>query len=152
MKKFFILCLFICTAMASSAQERSSSRWIWGPSIGYQYQNGNFLKASGWGLFAPNDEQFLRIDAGANFIWIGSGATVVPELGLTYYLSDKALWPFIKGEITPHTVSPKAGISVFSLIDMGVGYGFDINTKNSLGPIDGLTFSIDIKIPLRFHL
>lgn len=143
--------------MSVSGQEtvgakRAGNSWIWGPSIGYQYQNGNFLKLSGWGLFAPNEYQYIKIDAGANLTWMMDRTTVVPEVGLTYYLSDRGIWPFVKGEITPYSATPKVGVSLASLVDIGVGYGFNINQKSDFKKIDGLTFSVGLNLPLNFHL
>ncbi len=134
------------------AQEPKATNWIWGPSIGWKYQSGNFLTLSGWGLFAPNDHQYLKIDAGANFTWMRQQTTIIPELGLTYYLSDKLIFPFIGSEVTPYTVTPKVGIGVFSLIDLGVGYGLKLQSKDDFKAIQGLSASIKFNIPLNFNL
>lgn len=136
----------------SQEKSRKADGWIFGPSIGYQYQSGNFLKASAWGLFAPNQSQYIKFDAGANFTWMMDQSTVIPEFGVTYYLNNVAVWPFIKGEITPYTATAKAGISVFSILELSAGYGFDINTKENFKPIDGFTFGVGLNIPLKFHL
>ena len=153
MKKTFILLFFLCVVtQLSIAQQAKGNKWIWGPSVGWQYQSGNFLKASGWGLFAPNDHQYIKIDAGANFTWMRDQSTVIPELGLTYYVSTKLIFPFLKAEVTPYTVTPKVGIGLLSIIDLGIGYGFDMRTKNNFKPINGLTGSVSLNIPLNFHL
>ena len=78
--------------------------------------------------------------------------TVIPELGLTYYLNNVAVWPFIKGEITPYTATAKAGVSVFSILELAAGYGFNVHTKKDFKSIDGFTFSVGVNIPLKFHL
>lgn len=158
MKKIVVLCCVLLSCVAilrgqgNAGKKNTGNSWIWGPSIGYQYQNGNFLKLSGWGLFAPNAYQCVKIDGGANFTWMMDRTTVVPELGVTYYLSDKGIWPFAKGEITPNTVTPKVGVSLASLVDIGVGYGFNINQKSDFKKIDGFTFSVGLNLPLNFHL
>ncbi|MVZ65922.1 hypothetical protein GQF61_08635 [Sphingobacterium sp. DK4209] len=136
----------------ASAQKQRATGWIFGPSVGYQYQSGSFLKASGWGLFALNQSQYLKFDGGANFTWMMDKTTVIPEFGMTYYLNNVAVWPFLKGEITPYTATAKAGIGVFNLLEFAAGYGFDINTKKDFKPIDGFTFSVGVNIPLKFHL
>lgn len=152
MKKVIVLFCCLLTVGICCAQKTSGNKWIWGPSIGWQYQSGNFLKASAWGLFAPNDHQYMKIDAGANFTWMRSQTTVIPELGLTYYLSDRLVFPFLKAEVTPYTVTPKIGIGLLSIIDLGVGYGFDMQTKDGFKPIRGLAGSVSLNIPLNFHL
>ncbi|WP_437919493.1 hypothetical protein [Sphingobacterium sp. LRF_L2] len=152
MKKLILLLFFSCSLGIGFAQTAPGKTWIWGPSVGWQYQRGNFLKFSGWGLFAPNDKQYMKIDAGANLSWMREQTTVIPELGFTYYLSDRLLFPFLKAEITPYTVTPKIGIGVFSIIDFGLGYGFAMQTKSNFKPLEGFTASINLNIPLNFHL
>ncbi|QBQ40407.1 hypothetical protein E2P86_04265 [Sphingobacterium psychroaquaticum] len=157
MKKLFISILSLFFVVSSFAQEEveaasSGSSWIWGPSVGYQYQRGSFVKISGWGLFAPNLSQYMKIDAGANFTWMGSGTTVIPELGFTYYLSNRGIWPFIKAEATPYTLTPKVGISLLSFVDIGLGYGIDINQKSGFKKLDGFTGSINFNLPLNFFI
>lgn len=149
-----VLWLMIGTVALINAQGNTKQHtgWIWGPSNGYQYQSGSFLKASAWGLFAPNQSQYIKLDAGANFTWMMNKSTVIPEFGVTYYLNNVAVWPFIKGEITPYTATAKAGIGLFNLLEFAAGYGFDINTKKDFKPIDGFTFSVGVNVPLKFHL
>lgn len=148
---FLVLGALSDVALAQQ-NDRKAKGWIFGPSIGYQYQNGSFLKASAWGLFAPNQSQYFKFDAGANFTWMMNQTTVIPELGVTYYLNNVAVWPFIKGEITPYTATAKAGISVFSILELSAGYGFELKTKDNFKPIDGFTFGVGFNIPLNFHL
>ncbi|OYD40389.1 hypothetical protein CHT99_19005 [Sphingobacterium cellulitidis] len=149
----FIL-LFSCLCSITLAQEKNpkANGWIFGPSLGYQYQSGSFLKASAWTLFAPNQSQYIKFDAGANFNWMMNQTTVIPEFGITYYLNNVAVWPLLKGEITPYTATAKAGISVFSILELSAGYGFDINTKENFKTIDGFTVGVGVNIPLKFHL
>ena len=144
--------VFLGTFLSTKGQEKKANGWIFGPSIGYQYQSGSFLKASAWTLFAPNQSQYIKFDAGANFTWMMDQTTVIPEFGVTYYLNNVAVWPFIKGEITPYTATAKAGISIFSILELSAGYGFDINTKENFKPIDGFTVGVGINVPLKLHL
>ena len=153
MSKWLCFFAFMFSVFISNAQEsKKADGWIFGPSVGYHYQNGSFLKISGWGLFAVNQSQYMKIDGGANFSWMMDQRSIIPELGLTYYLNNVAVWPFLKGEITPHTATAKAGISVFSILDIAAGYGFDIHTKPDFKPIDGFAFSISLNVPLNLHL
>lgn len=152
MKKIAVW-VIICCCYAGNlrAQSQNKMGWIWGPSIGWQYQNGNFLKASGWGLFAPNEYQYMKINAGANFTWMQGKTTVIPEVGFTYYLRNSMLFPFVQAEVTPHTLTPKVGVGILSIVDLGIGYGFDINTKTKFKPLNGITGSLTLNIPLNFY-
>ena len=148
-----ILCIAIsCFGIGwAQAQHPTKMGWVWGPAMGWQYQKGHFLKASGWGLFAPNDRQYMKINAGANFTWMQKKTTVIPEVGFTYYLDNSIIFPFVQAELTPYTITPKVGLSALSIVDFGVGYGFDIATKEGFKPLRGITGTVTLNIPLNFY-
>ncbi|MBE8712880.1 hypothetical protein [Sphingobacterium hungaricum] len=154
--KNWIFILLFCAVVSNSYGQSDylpqGKSVIWGPSVGYQYQSGNFVKVSGWGLFAPNESQYMKVDLGANFTWMQNQTTVVPELGLTYYLSTALLFPFVKAEANLYTVTPKVGISLLSIVDFAVGYGFDVQTKSNFKELKGITGSVSVNIPLNFYL
>ena len=152
MKKIYGL-IVICSCWLGLLQAQTPQKpgWIWGASAGWQYQSGNFVKLSGWGLFAPNDDQYIKFNAGANLTWMQNKTTVIPELGITYYLRNSLIFPFLQAEVTPYTITPKAGISILSLVDLGIGYGFDMDTKNNFKALKGLTGSITLNIPFNFY-
>lgn len=147
--------LFLMSIMCLTSlygQEVAKSNWIIGPSIAYQHQEKSFLKASFWALKDICYANYLRFDAGANMTFQDEKAYFIPEVGATYYLSAKGIWPFIKAELTPYTVTPKVGLGVFNILEAAIGYGFDIKQKDPLPPIKGLNFSIGLSIPLNYHL
>ncbi|WP_159634615.1 hypothetical protein [Sphingobacterium composti Ten et al. 2007 non Yoo et al. 2007] len=145
----FLLLLF---ATAINAQEIQKSRWIIGPTLGYQYQEKSFLKGAFWALTDLGYANYLRFDAGANLTFQDKMAYVIPELGVTYYLGAKGVWPFIKAEATPYTITPKVGLGVFNILEFGAGYGFELNQKKNLPSIKGFNFSVGVSIPLNYHL
>lgn len=148
-----LLVLFSMSVTATRAQgKQAPNKWIWGPSLGYQYQKNNFLKTSFWGLMDLGYANYLRIDGGANLSRKSRKTHVLPELGVTYYLGAKGGWPFVKGEITPYTITSKVGVGLFNLMEFGVGYGFDLKAREDLGTIKGLSFSVGLSLPLNYHL
>lgn len=152
MKKLAVWVIICCCyAGHLQAQNQNKMGWIWGPSIGWQYQNGNFLKASGWGLFSPNEYQYMKINAGANFTWMQGKTTAIPEVGFTYYLRNSILFPFVQAEVTPYTLTPKVGIGILSIVDLGIGYGFDMKTKEHFKALNGITGSVTLNVPLNFY-
>jgi len=58
----------------------------------------------------------------------------------------------VKAEITPYTFTPKVGISLMSILDIGLGYGININEKSNFKKIDGFTGSLSINVPLNFFI
>lgn len=154
MKIFFGVSFFFLIIMGNAFAQvgKEHNSWIWGPSIGYQYQKANFLKASFWGLTDVGYANYLRFDAGANMTWRNSKTYIIPELGATYYLGAKGVWPFVKAELTPYTVTPKIGVGLFNIVEVGVGYGMELGTKEQLGAIKGLNFSLGLSMPINYHL
>lgn len=150
---FCLFFLFIMGQISLNAQDKPKhSKWIFGPSLGYQYQKTSFIKASFWGLTDLGYANYLRVDGGANMTWEEGRAHAIPELGITYYLSAKGAWPFVKMEVSPYTVTPKVGVGIFNIFEVGAGYGFDLNTKRGLGPIKGFNISVGLSLPLNYHL
>lgn len=150
--RIFLLIFFSILTNLGFTQEVKKSNWIFGPSVSYQHQEKNFLKASLWGLTDLGYANYLRFDGGANLTFHEKKAYVIPELGITYYLSAKGVWPFLKGEITPYTVTPKLGVGLFNILEVGAGYGFELKQKDNLPPIKGFNFSLGVSIPLNYHL
>lgn len=151
MKIIGILIITFCSTFVK-AQEIRNSKWILGPSIGYQHQEKSFLKASFWGLTDLGYANYIRFDAGANLTFQDKKAHIIPELGTTYYLSAKGIWPFIKAEITPYTITPKFGIGLFNIVELTAGYGFQLQRKKNLVPIEGFSFGLNLSLPLNYHL
>lgn len=147
-----LLITLLCFSTCVRGQELVKSNWIVGPSIAYQYQGKNFLKASLWALKDVGYANYLRLDAGANMTFEDKKVYFIPEAGVTYYLSAKGIWPFIKGEITPFTITPKIGLGIFNILEAGVGYGFELSQREALPSIKGVNFSLGISIPLNYHL
>ena len=128
------------------------SGWVLGPTVAYQYQTKSFLKASFWGLTEVGYADYIKIDAGANFTWHDSKTHVIPELSVTYYPSTVLIWPFVEAEVTPYTVTPKVGVGIFNLFELGFGYGWSLQEKKRLGAIKGFNFSVALSLPLNFNL
>jgi hypothetical protein len=152
MRVFAVLLFVFLTVTSSNAQQVKRSRWIIGPSVGYQHQEKSFLKASLWGLTDLGYANYLRFDAGANLTFADKKSYIIPELGVTYYLGAKGVWPFLKAEVTPYTLTPKIGLGIFNILEFGAGYGFELKQKNNLPPIKGFNFSLGINIPFNYHL
>lgn len=147
---FTILFLFIFSCTYAQVPTHGN-KWILGPTVSYQYQTKNFVKASVWGLTDLGYANYLKIDAGANFTWHEHKTYVIPEVGATYYLSSLFIWPYVKAEVTPYTVTPKVGLGLFNIVELGLGYGWSIQEKSNLGKIKGLNFSLGVSLPLNYY-
>jgi|SRR5690606_19192330 len=144
MKKLLVLPLFFISFQAFA------QAYAWGPTISYQTQSGNFLKAGGYAMRISDNSFGVKIDANANMAYLRNDFRLIPEVGISLFPNaDYLVAPYIEGEFTPYTITPKIGISLVHLIDFNLGYGWSIDTKKNMKPIDGFTFSIGINIPLN---
>src|SRR5690606_4391608 len=137
MNKWLFFFAFMFSVFISNAQEsKKADGWIFGPSVGYHYQNGSFLKISGWGLFAVNQSQYMKTDGVANFSSVMDQRSIIPELALTYYINNVAVISVLKNHISTHTKTTKSEISESSKLVIAAGYGFHIHTNPDFKPID----------------
>lgn len=145
MKNTF-LTIGLLLGMYTNAQD-----FLVGPSISYQSQAGNMLKVGGYYLQPlAGNAVGIKLEANAQFAYFRDQFWVIPEGSFTFYPTfNNLIVPFVEGELTPYTATPKVGLSVASIVELGFGYGFDIKTKQDLKPIEGFTFSLGFNIPLN---
>lgn len=145
MKKIF-LSIALLTGICVNAQD-----FLIGPTVSYQSQAGNLLKVGGYYLQPLAGDSFgLKLEANAQFAYFREQFRVIPEGSFTFYPTfNNLILPFVEGELTPYTVTPKIGLSFATMIELGIGYGFDIETKQGLKPIKGFTFSLGLNFPLN---
>jgi len=151
MKYILTVLVLFFFSFAYSQVPSTHNKWIIGPTVGYQYQTKNFLKASVWGLTDLGYANYLKIDASADMTWHDGKSYVIPEVGVTYYLNSVIIWPFIKAEVTPNTITPKVGLGIFNIMELGVGYGWSLQEKGNLGKIKGFNFSLGLSLPLNYY-
>lgn len=139
-----VLFFIVCFTSKLNAQNH-----LFGPSVSYQYQKGSILKT---GIYYAKDirpKNILKVDATANFTWIQNEYLVIPELAVTYYSDMHYIGIFGRTELTPYTVSPKVGLSLFTLIEIDFGYGISTFEKTNYRPIQGFSTSIRFNIPIN---
>ena len=146
MKKLLYLIVPLSFVTNATAQD-----FLVGPTLSYQSQAGNILKVGGYYLQPlAGDAVGIKLEANAQFAYFRDAFRVIPEGSLTFYPTfDNLILPFLEGEITPYTVTPKVGLTVATIVDFGIGYGFGTKVKEGLKPIKGFTFSFGINIPLN---
>lgn len=145
MKKIVLLTTLL-SGFFGNAQD-----FLVGPTISYQSQAGNLLKVGGYYLQPLAGNAFgIKLEANAQFAYFRDAFRVIPEGSLTLYPTfNNLILPFVEGEVTPYTITPKVGLSVATIVEFGFGYGFDTKVKHDLKPIKGFTFSLGINIPLN---
>lgn len=123
---------------------------------GYVYQNGSFGEIGARLLFLENDDMIFRVGAAAMMGAANQKFAVLPKLqgdillnferGVDFYHA----YYFLGGaEVTSKYIAPKAGATLFGLIDLAAGYALPFDKKGINGrPAKGLNISFTVNIPL----
>jgi len=152
----YLLFIFLSTtAFSQTYRKTASNEIIYGISLGYANQAGNFGKVGAFTEVSFGDAFFLKADVNANLTGMQNQFNVIPELGFTlYYLETEMLLlgAFVETEITPHTITPKIGLTAITFFDIGFGYGFEFNQKENFKSLKGFQFSVGLNIPLNFNI
>lgn len=154
--KLLALLLVLLVSKTFAQGKFKNDNFLYGPTIGYANQAGNFGKIGGFVLLDLGENTIsYKIDANANMAYMRDNFHVIPEIGVTGYINAGELiysFPFIETEFTPYTITPKVGLSLASFIDFGIGYGIKINEKKDFKPIKGFQFSVGLNLPLNFNI
>lgn len=153
--RLLLLLVLSSNALSQSYKKTSSNESLYGISLSYVNQSGNFGKIGGFYETVLADNFIIKLDFNANLTGMRNQFSIIPEFGATvYYLESNTmiLGTFLETELTPYSVTPKTGITLFTVMDFGVGYGFDIHQKENFKPIKGFQFSFGLNIPLNFNI
>lgn len=149
---FMLVCYVLSVSSTYGQADVRPKTWAIGLSSGYQHQQVSMAKLGLWALKDLSYAEYLRFDGGVNFAFFQNETHYIPELGVAYYISAKGIWPSVKAELTPYTVTPKVAVGVFNILEFGVGYGLKIQDKKGLPSIDGLNISIGLSIPFNYYI
>ncbi|MDO5656457.1 MAG: hypothetical protein Q4G27_09995 [Flavobacteriaceae bacterium] len=157
----FILAIVCCFMLSiSKAQEVDfkdfTAYYLF--NVGYTYQNINYFEGGlNAYLVQPNDN-IIDLGLTANMGYSNKNFIIYPELqaGYLWNLKKTAIDPYssnfnsafwvIRSSISPWHITPEAGITIVSLIDITAGYGFEFR-KNEKVDLEGFKFGISLRLP-----
>lgn len=151
-KKNIFLFSIILISNFSKAQYASHSMLF----AGYEYQNQSFGELGARFLFLKKDAVLYRISGSALLGSVNQKFTILPKIqGDVLFNFEKEAdiqhsYYFLLGaEATNKYIVPKAGVSLFGIIDFTGGYAFNYGGKLINGKeLKGLNFNISINVPL----
>lgn len=123
---------------------------------GYVYQNQSFGELGGRLLFLKQDDVAFRIGAAALMGSTNGKFAIIPKAqgdilfnfrkGADVYHS----YYFLAGAEATHLyIAPKAGLSLFGIIDLAAGYAFPFNDNRINGKqLKGVNLNFTLNIPL----
>ena len=149
---FFTIILLFCAGQFVKAQLTMY------PMVhaGYSYQNQSFGEVGGRLLFLSNDDVIYRVGASALMGNVNSDFAIMPKLQGDILLNFERnvdilhSYYFLAGaEVTNKYIAPKAGLSLFGIIDLSAGYAFSLDKKGLNGKeLKGFNFNFTVNIPL----
>ena len=124
-------------------------------TAGYEYQNSNFLEVGGKLLFLKNDDLIFRLGASGLFGVANGKFAALPKVQGDILLNTQKnvdirhSYYFLAGaEVTTKYIAPKAGISIFGIVDLSAGYAFSFDKEGVNGKeLKGFNLNFTLNIP-----
>ena len=137
---------------------RAQSQVTFHPTVfaGYEYQNSNFGEVGARFIFLKNDNVLYRVSGSALMGKVNGEFAVLPKFQGDILLNfeknvdiQHSYYLLAGAEVTPQFVAPKAGISLFGIIDFTGGYAFQLgNSQLNDRVMEGLNLNFTVNIPL----
>ena len=154
MKKIFILpFLFFLLFSAFVKAQFTVHKMVY---VGYVYQNQSFAELGGRLLLLETDDVIYRLGAAAMLGSANGKFAVLPKIQgdvLLNFQRNVDLYHsfyFLAGaEATPKYIAPKAGVTLFGLLDLTGGYAFPLDKSGINGKkLEGLNINFTLNVPL----
>ena len=150
-KYYMIAFLFVFCAFAKS--QLTMHKFI---TAGYVYQNQSFGELGGKLLFLSNDDVLFRVGASALMGSANSKLAILPKVNADFLLNFQrnvdfyhANYFILGAEATHKYIAPKAGFSLFGILDLTGGYAFSLDKEGINGKeLKGININFTINIPL----
>ncbi len=124
--------------------------------VGYVYQNQSFAELGGRLLFLNNDDVIYRLGVAGMMGNANGKFAVMPKVQgdiLLNFQRNVDLYHsfyFLAGaEATTKYIAPKAGVTLFGLLDLTGGYAFPIDNEGINGKkLKGLNINFTLNLPI----
>lgn len=123
---------------------------------GYVYQNQSFAEVGGRLLFLKNDDVVYRLGVAGFMGSVNGEFAIMPKVQGDILLNFErnvdlyhSIYFLAGAEATTKYIAPKAGVSLFGLIDLTGGYAFPIDKSGINGKeLKGVNINFTINLPL----
>lgn len=150
--RYIFVLFLVCLGVWSKAQFTMHKM----VHAGYVYQNQSFGELGGRLLFLENDDMIYRVGAAALMGSANGEFAIMPkvqgdillnfERGVDFY---HAYYFLVGIEATNKYFAPKAGLTLFGIIDFTGGYAFPIDKKGINGKeLKGLNINFTVNVPV----
>ena len=154
MKIRFILTLAIMLTLAGFLKAQLTVHKL--VHVGYVYQNQSFAELGGRLLFLKNDDVIYRFGVAGLLGSTNGEFAIMPKIQgdiLLNFQRNVDLYHsfyFLAGaEATTKYIAPKAGVTLFGLIDLTGGYAFPLDDNGINGKkLKGLNINFTVNVPI----
>ena len=123
---------------------------------GYEYQNQSFGELGARFIFLKNDDVLYRLSGSALLGSVNGKFAAMPKIQADVLLNfekgadiQHSYYFLVGAETTNKYFAPKAGFSLFGIVDVTGGYAFNYGRQLINGKeLKGLNFNFSINIPL----
>lgn len=151
--------LLLLTSSIGFAQSKSTSYILL--NAGYENWQGSWGNLGAELYLVQNNHSIIAFSANANMGYMQDRFRVIPEAGIGYLFNFKnngmdpyssnmnASFYSIRAEVSPWTISPKAGIAVLGLLEFNAGYAFEFNENKNFKSMEGFRFGLKLHLPTQ---
>lgn len=124
--------------------------------VGYVYQNQSFAELGGRLLFLNNDDVIYRLGVAGMMGNANGKFAVMPKVQGDILLNFQrnvdlyhSFYFLASAEATTKYIAPKAGVTLFGLLDLTGGYAFPIDNEGINGKkLKGLNINFTLNLPI----
>jgi len=158
MKRLFTFVLFVL-ALHLQAQEKVTSYFVL--NAGYEYWNGSYGRLGSDLYLVQQNDNIISLNANVNLGYMQDKFRAIPEVGVGYLFNFKnnpgdpyssnmnSAFYVIRLDVSPWTITPKAGLAVLSLVEINAGYAFEYRENKDFKPMDGLRIGFTLHLPTQ---
>lgn len=158
MKKIIALFIFFVGFHVKAQQKTTNYFTI---NVGYEYWNGNYGKVGSDLFLVQDNNNILTFSANANLGYMKDQFRVIPEIGAGYMFNFRnnsgdpyssnfnSAFYVIRAEVSPWTITPKAGIAVLSIVELNAGYSFEFRENKDFKDMSGFRAGLTIHLPTQ---
>lgn len=154
MKTKYIFALIMMTFLSGISQAQLTVHKM--VHVGYVYQNQSFAELGGRLLFLNNDDVIYRLGVAGMMGNANGKFAVMPKVQgdiLLNFQRNVDLYHsfyFLAGaEATTKYIAPKAGVTLFGLLDLTGGYAFPIDNEGiNSKKLKGLNINFTLNLPI----
>lgn len=130
-------------------------------NAGYENWNGNYGRLGTDLYLVQKNDNIVTVNANVNLGYMQEQFRAIPEIGVGYLFNFKnntgdpyssnirSAFYSTRVDVSPWTVTPKAGIAVLGLLELNAGYAFEFREYKDFKDMNGFRAGLTIHLPTQ---